>query len=222
MGVLAGFAALITTWTLQWPPDGYYHFGGIEADFELLVDKAGRRCIRGGSDFGDVTSIATIRVKCLESPVGFIQDRVNPRSPIILGTKRTVTVEEIRDWTSGAQKFEMDSEVWALIRDAWTRLPDPDSRPFESTVGREGGSTEWSFYSIACFVFLKHQRLVLPISIVVLVCCTAGILVQALRRSRAGVCPACTYPLTGLPPGSPCPECGGGGGGGGERDEAKA
>lgn len=30
----------------------------------------------------------------------------------------------------------------------------------------------------------------------------------ALRRARAGHCPKCNYDLSGLPPGTPCPECG--------------
>ncbi len=32
--------------------------------------------------------------------------------------------------------------------------------------------------------------------------------VRRLRRRRAGRCPACAYDLRGLPPGTPCPECG--------------
>jgi len=28
------------------------------------------------------------------------------------------------------------------------------------------------------------------------------------RRSRTGLCPTCNYNLSGLPPNSPCPECG--------------
>ncbi|CAG0991473.1 hypothetical protein PHYC_02322 [Phycisphaerales bacterium] len=34
-----------------------------------------------------------------------------------------------------------------------------------------------------------------------------------LRDRRANNCPECNYPLSGLAPGSPCPECGGGEGG---------
>lgn len=33
---------------------------------------------------------------------------------------------------------------------------------------------------------------------------------RANRAARINVCPKCNYSLTGLPPSSPCPECGGG------------
>lgn len=52
----------------------------------------------------------------------------------------------------------------------------------------------------------REPYLFVPLWLVMLAC--FYIAWRAIPRRRKGACPSCGYPLAGLPPSSPCPECG--------------
>jgi hypothetical protein len=83
--------------------------------------------------------------------------------------------------------------------------------PFESlyllTIDNAGGPHLWRPRIEAPAPWCGPYIFV-PLWMPILVFLGLGCAVAFMRRQPHGTCPMCRYPVTGLPPGAPCPECG--------------
>ena len=107
-------------------------------------------------------------------------------------------------------------ELSIVARAAWFKWHDPHDPLFGGSassywsLGRNTNNSG-SWFGSPGVTTTPHYRLVyVPLWLPTLVAALpAGILwLCDRRRLRRGLCPACGYNLSGLPPAAPCPECG--------------